>query len=86
MDFIDKFRSALPEEINFDDLYDLAPADLWKSDPRKAGIIALERADVFDKDEYLLEYDDIQIANINPIEHWVMHGIDEDRDFFLKIK
>ena len=41
MDFIDKFRSALPEEINFDDLYDLAPADLWKSDARKAGVIAL---------------------------------------------
>ena len=84
MDFIDKFKSALPEEINFDDLYDLAPADLWKSDPRKAGAIALKRADCFDEDAYLQKYQDVKISKINSIEHYLVNGIDEGRIFTYK--
>ena len=83
MDFIDKFRSALPEEINFDDLYDLAPADLWKSDPRKAGVIAINRADCFDRNAYLEKYDDVRENGNDALEHYVMHGIDENRNAFF---
>lgn len=84
MDFIDKFKSALPEEVNFDDLYDLAPADLWKSDPRKAGVIALERADCFDSEAYLKKYSDVRDCGIEPLGHFVFNGIDEKRLFFQK--
>lgn len=86
MDFIEKLKSALPEEINFDDLYELAPADLWKTDPRKAGVIALERADIFDTDAYLREYNDVRDAHINSIEHYINKGIDENRLFLRKNK
>ena len=84
MDFIEKLKSALPEEINFDDLYNLAPADLWKSNPRKAGVIALERMDCFDSNEYLKRYNDVRDANVNPIEHFINNGIEEKRLFFKR--
>lgn len=42
MKFIKKFKSNLPKEFDFDKLYNLAPADLWQTDPRKAGAIALK--------------------------------------------
>ena len=86
MDFIDKFKSALPKEINFDDLYDLAPADLWKSDPKKAGVIALERAEIFDCDAYLKNYPDVRDASADATEHFVTHGIEEQREFLCKSK
>lgn len=86
MDFIEKFKSVLPEEVNFDDLYDLAPADLWKSDPRKAGVLALERADCFDCNRYLEKNPDVKKSGINPIEHYVNNGIEEGRSFFLPNK
>ncbi len=86
MDFIDKFKSALPEEIDFEELYELAPADLWKSDPRKAGALALNRAYVFDSDRYLEKNPDVRKNGIDPIQHYVNNGIEEGRSFFLPNK
>lgn len=85
MDFIEKFKSVLPSDVDFDELYELAPADLWEKSPRKAAIAALKRLDVFDENEYKLEYEDVKDSDIDPVEHYIKYGIDEDRYFFLKI-
>ena len=84
MDFIDKFKYALPDEINYEDLYELVPADLWKRDTRKAIFLALDRVDIFDKERYLSKYCDVRNSKIDPIKHYIEKGIDEKRKFILK--
>ena len=86
MDFIKKLRSVLPKEIDFEEIYNLAPADLWESNPRKAGVLALKRSGIFDCDAYLKEYKDIKASKIGPIEHYINNGITENRRFMYKHK
>ncbi|MBR3674153.1 MAG: glycosyltransferase family 2 protein [Clostridia bacterium] len=82
MEFIEKFRSALSNYGLFDEIYSLVPAALWKTNPRKAGVIALKRVDCFDGEAYLKNYKDVRDTKIDALEHWVMNGIDECRTFF----
>ena len=41
MNFIEKFKSILPKDINFEELKNTVATDMWKSDPETAAIIFL---------------------------------------------
>lgn len=79
MSFIEKFKAILPKEINFEEIYELVPANLWKTNPRKAGLLALERIGIFNKNIYLQRYKDVQESGIDALYHYILHGIEENR-------
>ncbi|MCR5812927.1 MAG: glycosyltransferase [Desulfovibrio sp.] len=81
MEFIEKFKSVLPDTISFSDIYELCPSELWEQNPQKAATIALQRAGIFDQEAYLAQYNDVKRLNINAIEHFVLYGLDEGREF-----
>ena len=82
MNFIEKFKSILPKDINFEELKDTVAADIWKSDPETAAIIFLKRNNLFDSERYLSEYSDIRSGVQDPETHYISYGIEENRLFF----
>lgn len=82
-DFLEKFFSALPPELNSDCLLRLCGDDLWKSDWQTAAAIALAQCGVFDGKEYLERYPDVAMAGWDPVWHYVRHGCREKRRFPL---
>lgn len=87
MIFTEKLKSVLPKEINFDEIYNLATDDLWKTNPRTASVLALRRADIFDVNSYLEKYGDVKSSKCDAVLHYVMYGIEEGRQFiYLKNK
>ena len=86
MDFIDNLKLVLYRDVDFEEIHELVSDELWNLDQRKAAILSLERADIFDKKAYVKEYPDVRVSTDRAIDHYVNHGIDEGRSFFLKIK
>lgn len=49
-------------------------------DVRRAKLLAgLKRAGLFDGDDYIGRYPDVQAARIDPLDHYILHGLREGR-------
>lgn len=81
--FLELFSHSLPQGLSFDDLRGLVPSEQWASQPENAAILALKRSACFDEKDYLNRYPDVQQSEIDPIEHFVHHGILEKRFFVI---
>lgn len=81
MNFLSDLSSALPNEINFEDIYTLVSDEFWKKNPKTAAIQALRRSGKFDCEDYIERYIDVKNSRIDPIYHYIMYGMYEDRYF-----
>lgn len=78
-EYLDALKAALPKSIDFGAIYSLVPAEEWEADSRGAALKAFIRADIFDSRYYLEKYDDIREAGLDPLWHYLNHGIFENR-------
>ena len=83
---LEKFKEEVADTINFEDIYDLVPSEMWISDPANAATLALRRSDLFDEKMYLETYRDVAESSIDPVLHYVTSGFEEHRIFFRKKK
>lgn len=81
MTFLDSFSAALPKEICLDDLKILVPTDKWLKTPELAAMQSLRLCGKFDAHDYLERYSDVKNKGIDPIQHFVEHGIYEKKYF-----
>ena len=84
MEFLEKFKASLPETLVFTDLEDLVPSEWWQTKPQRAAQESLRRTGLFDEEAYLQAYPDVAKVNLDPIQHFVLHGLEEGRRWFLK--
>lgn len=84
MEFLKKFAASITKYCDFGILQEMAPAQLWQTRPQLAAIQALARWDGLDMDEYLLRYPDVVQAGMDPIAHFVNHGLFEGRSAKLR--
>ncbi len=81
MSFLDTFSAALPREICLDDLKILVAPERWQESPEQAAIQSLRRCGKFDTRDYLERYPDVEKGGIDPVQHFVEHGIQGNRYF-----
>lgn len=81
MDIIEKINKKLELYCDFENLKEVVNDDLWNQDYKKACVLLLNRLKIFDELKYLEKYDDVRISKVNPIEHYIYYGINEERDF-----
>lgn len=81
MDFIAEFARSLPEGLGIAELMPVPEGDLWSIDPEFAAIYALNVSGKFDRDDYLRRYPDVLISGMDPIRHFILHGMREGRHF-----
>lgn len=81
MSFLDTFSAALPQEIRLEDLKILVPCEWWHDKPERAAVSALCRCGKFDTQDYLERYPDVAQEGIDPVLHFVQHGITEKKYF-----
>lgn len=80
-EFIGLLRNSLPDGFSLESLLACCPSEDWAADPQFAAIRALALSGKFDAQEYLARYPDIEKAGIDPIVHFIRHGIFESRSF-----
>lgn len=81
MSFLDTFSAALPHEIRLEDLKLLVPSQWWHDQPEQAAVSALCRCGKFDTQDYLERYPHVAQEGIDPVLHYVQHGIAEKKYF-----
>ncbi|WP_165176404.1 hypothetical protein [Desulfovibrio sp. ZJ369] len=81
MSFLDSFSSALPKEITLEYLKQFVPVEWWDEKPEWAAVSALCRCGKFDVQDYLKRYPDVEQTDIDPVLHFVRHGIKGNRYF-----
>lgn len=81
MDFEKKFFSVLPPDMNVKRLRVLASASMWHEQPFMAAIHVLSRSGIFDVAYYLSNNPDVVESRMDPLRHFVLHGINENRKF-----
>lgn len=81
MDFLERIEASLPTEIDFAHLKSFCPQDCWNINPVQASVIALESSGFFDKVDYLYRYPDVAASGMDPLYHFLNHGIYEKRIF-----
>lgn len=84
MDIFDLFVSALPEGKSLEEIYGSVPAEVWRDSPQLGFILALNRCG-FDTADYLDRYPDVREAGMDPVQHYVTHGIREGRTFRFQV-
>lgn len=77
MNWIEKFKQALPASIDFAKLE--RTGENWEEHPKHAALSALIRSGMVDAQDYLARYKDVAEADIDPLWHFVMHGVEEGR-------
>lgn len=83
MNFLVEFEATLPNGVCLDSLKNIAPEMDWDKSPELACAYALSISGIFDVHDYLERYPDVASAKVDPIEHFVCHGIWENRYFNL---
>lgn len=78
---LEKLGAMLPAWHDGASLSSLCPPSLWEKNPHLAAMSALSRSGEFNEHDYLRRYPDVESANLDPIYHFVNHGINEGRHF-----
>ena len=81
MSFLEKFSAALPQGMSINDLKCLVVREAWQNDPEQAAIQALRISGKFDAGDYLERYPDVAREGIDPVQHFVLRGMKEQRFF-----
>lgn len=84
MTLLKKIKAALPREGSFADLEKLAPAEWWQTRPEYAALYAITVAGCFDGKLYLERNPDVREARMDPLQHYLRHGIWEGREIAIK--
>lgn len=77
--FFDLVKSALPSDMPPQELMQYAPAKWWQEKPRLASAYALRKCPRLNWEGYLERNPDIKSVRIDPILHFLKHGILEGR-------
>lgn len=77
--FFDLVKLALPQDINPEDLLNMAPATWWQKNNYVASAYALRKYPCINWDAYLNNNPDVKAAGIDPCLHFLRHGIYEGR-------
>lgn len=73
---------ALPHDVNVEELKRSAPDSLWSDKPELALENALRNCSRLDWDAYLDANKDVKAAGIDPVSHFLNHGMFEERRIF----
>lgn len=79
-EFIVLFKSSLPENLSYEEIESKCNQELLKINPKMAlgGVLANS---IFDEEAYLSINQDVADAGIDPIFHYLSHGLYEHRKF-----
>lgn len=58
----------------------LVTAEQMNASPQKGVYLALQRSGAFNKEWYIKKYNDVVESGIDPVQHYVLHGVEEKRD------
>lgn len=82
--YLDLVCSALPYKINIDEFVALSPHSMWINDPYQAAENAFRNCKYIDWEMYIHNNKDVADVNIDPIIHFIHHGIFECRKLYYK--
>lgn len=80
MSFLADLEQALPPGLSLAELKRRAPDAPWEENPQEAALHALADG-LFDGQDYLGRYPDVENAGVDPVWHFVTSGIAEKREF-----
>lgn len=72
----------MPDDLNPDEIMRISPEKWWKDKPYLACAYALRKCDRIDWGAYLQAYPDVQNSKIDPVLHFLKHGVFEGRCLF----
>lgn len=77
--FFELVCQALPKDIRPSELTTIGKPEWWQDKPRLAAAYALRKCPRINWEAYLLNYPDVKQARIDPVLHFLKHGIYENR-------
>lgn len=77
--FFDLVKTALPDDIEPDEIIALAPKKMWVEKNFEATVYALSKFKKINWEAYLENNIDVKEAKINPLYHFVKYGVFEGR-------
>lgn len=79
--FFNRICSAFPPDFDPGLLMDIAKPNLWRSNALLAAAVGLRS--LINWRSYLEAYPDVAAENINPLRHFLLHGVHEGRKLML---
>lgn len=76
----EKFLVSSLEKIGGEKLLQTAPQEVWRANPVWTAIRALQKSGIYDTEDYLRRYPDVQKAGMDAIDHYLRHGLAEGRE------
>lgn len=80
----DIVAKALPFDASAAEFRGLVDEEMWRKNPLVATAMALAKSPALDWRAYLATYPDVSKTGINPILHFLQHGLHEGRRLFSK--